>query len=193
MTSITYRQATIFPTEYESFEDVELKCFGENYYSYYEFASIVSQGLTYIAEKDNQMIGYIMCINEDFKEYTDDDEYELIQSSLKNKENKSCIKSIRSGEDKKYIHIFGFGVLTQYRGMGVGSVLMEKVMNLQKEKKQSIILEVRISNINAIKLYKKFGFETVTTIPNYYRDNNEAGYLFIRPYRRFKKIMIIKH
>ena len=184
MSLVTYRNATTTLDDYDEFNNVELKCFGENYYSFYQYASIVSQGLTYFAEKNGEVIGYIICINKNFMVYTDDDEYEIIQSMLKNKENLNCIQAF-SFQDKKYIHIFGFGVLAEHRGLGIGNKLMSKILKHQKKYKQSIVLEVRISNINAIRLYKKFGFETATTIPDYYIDNHEACYLFIRPYNSF--------
>ena len=185
MSSVTLRKATVSRIDYESFNHVEFKCFGENYYSFYQYADVVSQGLTYFAENDNEVIGYIIAININHMVYTDYDEYEIIQTILKNKKKccfESCFESlIRFNTQKRYLHIFGFGVLPEHRGKGIGNSLMNEILCHQKKEKLPVILEVRISNVGAIRLYKKFGFETATTIPDYYEDNHEPCYLLIRP------------
>ena len=38
-------------------------------------------------------------------------------------------------------------------------------------------LEVRTSNENAIKLYKKFGYEKITIKEKYYKDGEDAIYM----------------
>ena len=42
---------------------------------------------------------------------------------------------------------------------------------------QQALLEVRRSNLEAQRLYKRFGFEVVGLRPRYYRDNNEDAIL----------------
>ena len=39
---------------------------------------------------------------------------------------------------------------------------------------EKITLEVNVTNVNAIKLYKNFGFETIHVRKQYYSDNNDA-------------------
>ena len=54
---------------------------------------------------------------------------------------------------------FGITILKEYCGLGIGSILMEKVIEWTKsEGIEKIELEVFENNISAIKLYKKFGF-----------------------------------
>ena len=54
---------------------------------------------------------------------------------------------------------FGITILKEYCGLGIGSILMEKVIEWTKsEGVEKIELEVFENNISAIKLYNKFGF-----------------------------------
>ena len=63
------------------------------------------------------------------------------------------------------------GCLASYRGRGIGSYLMQhildKVANCDKQI-GSIFLHVQVNNKEAIEFYKKFGFEIVKEIENYY-------------------------
>lgn len=64
-------------------------------------------------------------------------------------------------ELKKLKHnvTFGITILKEYCGLGIGSILMEKVIEWTKsEGIEKIELEVFENNISAIKLYNKFGF-----------------------------------
>ncbi len=62
-----------------------------------------------------------------------------------------------------------------YRGRGIGSALLNsisnKFMGLRK-----IHLEVKVTNISAIRLYKKHGFVIKETLPDFYPDGTD-GYL----------------
>lgn len=54
---------------------------------------------------------------------------------------------------------FGITILKENCGLGIGSILMEKVIEWTKsEGVEKIELEVFENNISAMKLYKKFGF-----------------------------------
>lgn len=54
---------------------------------------------------------------------------------------------------------FGITILKEYCGLGIGSILMEKVIEWTKSNGvEKIELEVFENNISAIMLYKKFGF-----------------------------------
>jgi len=62
-------------------------------------------------------------------------------------------------------------VLKEYRNRGIASSLMEFMINEGKKKEIiNITLEVREDNVNAINLYKKYGF-TEKAIRNNYYDN----------------------
>ncbi|WP_160688144.1 GNAT family N-acetyltransferase [Clostridium sp. C2-6-12] len=54
---------------------------------------------------------------------------------------------------------FGITILKEYCGLGIGSILMEKIIEYTKaEGIEKIELEVFENNLSAIKLYRKFGF-----------------------------------
>ena len=71
------------------------------------------------------------------------------------------------------MEIDNINVLMDYRHIGIGSKLMEYVIDIfNKSKLTNITLEVRKSNINAINLYKKYGFLEVGIRKYYYGDED---------------------
>lgn len=61
------------------------------------------------------------------------------------------------------------------RNLGIGSQLLEKLIQIAKQKNcTSITLEVNEKNIAAIQLYKKFHFETVGLRKQYYNHTDNA-------------------
>ncbi len=72
------------------------------------------------------------------------------------------------------------GVSKQYQGKGIGSQLMEFCERIVNQNNcENYSLEVRVSNLKAIHLYEKFGFQKVGVRKNYYA-NGENAYLMIR-------------
>ncbi len=57
-----------------------------------------------------------------------------------------------------------------YRRQNIGSKLIEKIIEINKNNK--IMLEVNTNNEPAINLYKKLGFEIINTRKRYYHDDN---------------------
>ena len=71
-------------------------------------------------------------------------------------------------------HIISIGVRRDYRRIGIGKLLLLSLMEMASNNSNSIVtLEVRKSNLVAITLYQKLGFEIVGTRKNYYFDNRE--------------------
>jgi len=71
-------------------------------------------------------------------------------------------------------HITNIAVHPEFRGVGLGTRLMESLIDIAKrEGISSLTLEVRKSNIIAQNLYKKFGFEECGIRKSYYADNGE--------------------
>ncbi|WP_434564530.1 ribosomal protein S18-alanine N-acetyltransferase [Thermoanaerobacterium thermosaccharolyticum] len=71
-------------------------------------------------------------------------------------------------------HITNIAVHPDFRGKGVGSAIVEGLIDLAKKKGiTSMTLEVRASNLIAQSLYKKYGFKPVGRRRGYYQDNNE--------------------
>ncbi len=66
-------------------------------------------------------------------------------------------------------HITNVAVLPEYRNKGIGGMLIQKMVEICKcSEISAMTLEVRVSNIPAINLYKKFGFLPAGKRPNYY-------------------------
>ncbi|MBQ9091140.1 MAG: ribosomal protein S18-alanine N-acetyltransferase [Anaerotignum sp.] len=71
-------------------------------------------------------------------------------------------------------HITNVGVLEEARCKGVGSMLMEKLIEVAIEKQMmGITLEVRMGNAPAQALYHKYGFKAEGIRKNYYSDTKE--------------------
>ena len=74
--------------------------------------------------------------------------------------------------------IVNIAVLDEYRKKGYGSAILEKFITYCKETNVAkIMLEVRESNIGAIKLYQKYGFCEVGKSPKHYSNPVEDAIL----------------
>ena len=75
-------------------------------------------------------------------------------------------------------------VLPNYRKKGLGSKLLEEMeKSFPKEIDdvvETITLEVRESNVNAISFYKKNGYENVVIKKHYYKNGENAVYMIKR-------------
>ena len=72
------------------------------------------------------------------------------------------------------IHITNIVTKITKRHMGIASKLLENLINIAKNEKLNLTLEVKQSNINAIKLYEKYNFQKVGLRKNYYGQNENA-------------------
>ncbi|XP_010254291.1 PREDICTED: N-alpha-acetyltransferase 50 [Nelumbo nucifera] len=84
-----------------------------------------------------------------------------------------CVGSIACRLEKKEssvrVYIMTLGVLAPYRGLGVGTKLLNHVLDLcSNQNITEVYLHVQTNNEDAINFYKKFGFEITETIQNYY-------------------------
>lgn len=71
-------------------------------------------------------------------------------------------------------HITNVAVHSDYRGQKIGDKLVESLVNMCRENNiSSMTLEVRVSNIVAQNLYKKYGFKIGGIRKEYYSDNKE--------------------
>jgi ribosomal-protein-alanine N-acetyltransferase len=63
----------------------------------------------------------------------------------------------------------------EYRRQGVALCLLEHVMSRsRRDSLESVWLEVRVSNVPAIRLYQQLGFQSVTVRRAYYSDGEDA-------------------
>ncbi|AEE90690.1 MAG: ribosomal protein S18-alanine N-acetyltransferase [Tepidanaerobacter acetatoxydans] len=71
-------------------------------------------------------------------------------------------------------HVTNVGVLPEYRGKGIGELLMRSLMAAAKNHGATkMTLEVRKTNYIAQNLYSKLGFEPVGIRRGYYMDDGE--------------------
>ena len=71
--------------------------------------------------------------------------------------------------------ILNIETLPSHRRQGLAESLLREAFNwAQANARASIWLEVRASNIAAISLYRKLGFQTINTRKRYYADGEDA-------------------
>lgn len=72
----------------------------------------------------------------------------------------TCFINFSTFKAKPYINIHDVVVLKEYRGKGIGRMLLQKIIDLAQERNYcKVTLEVRDDNINAQGLYKSLGFQ----------------------------------
>ena len=79
----------------------------------------------------------------------------LLEDSL----NKKIAGSSWMTFDGRRVYMHHFGILPEYQGKGLSKPLLEKSLEHVRDKGFQIKLEVHSTNIKAIELYKKYGFE----------------------------------
>jgi len=72
-------------------------------------------------------------------------------------------------------HIVSIAVMPEHRRRGIGQALVTRAMEgMRLYNAKQCFLEVRVSNTQAISLYKKLGFKITRTINGYYSDGEDA-------------------
>jgi len=78
------------------------------------------------------------------------------------------------------VHILNVAVHQEFRKTGLGEKLMRDCLSESAEKGlKYAILEVRITNTAAQKLYEKLGFKTIQVRHKYYSDTGEDAYVMM--------------
>ena len=89
-------------------------------------------------------------------------------------------------------HITTIAVKKEYLRNHIGEAIIQRIIDdCYKENIKYLTLEVRVSNIPAIKLYEKYGFKSLGTRKGYYQDNNEDALIMWTEnifYDKFKAI-----
>ncbi len=79
-----------------------------------------------------------------------------------------CLLSMAVGE----AHILNISVAPNEQGQGIGRRMLEHLIELATGKAETIFLEVRPSNVGAIALYEKMGFNEIGVRKGYYPATN---------------------
>ena len=71
------------------------------------------------------------------------------------------------------LHIANFAIHPDYRRQGLGKYFLSDILS-KFSQAEFAFLEVRRSNLPAIRLYESFGFRKIDVRKNYYRDGEDA-------------------
>ena len=125
-------------------------------YPYFFYKSILDnfpESFLVAIDKDNKIIAYIMW----------------------------RVEKLPSIDSLRYVnkgHLVSIAVSEDFRRKGIAEGLLSTSMaNIKKYKVHEYVLEVRVSNYSAIKLYEKFDFKVESVKKNYYRDGESAYYM----------------
>ncbi len=77
-------------------------------------------------------------------------------------------------------HIMNVAVDPALRGQGIGSALLDRLIEEVGDPAARYTLEVRTSNADAIRLYERFGFLAAGLRRRYYQDNGEDALIMWR-------------
>jgi ribosomal-protein-alanine N-acetyltransferase len=82
-------------------------------------------------------------------------------------------------------HVMNVAVDPHHQRRGVATHLLERLFELTRDdERRGYTLEVRVSNVDAIGLYEKLGFESRGIRRGYYTDNREDALIMWRDARR---------
>ena len=140
------------PTDLEQVMHINRVCLPENYTTFFFMNLYQRFPATFIvAEENGEIVGYIMCRIE-----TGVPSFKLLGITRKG-------------------HVISVAVLPDHQRKGIGYELMRKAMQaMVNYKAKECYLEVRASNVPAVNLYKKMGFEIAKTVRGYYADGEDA-------------------
>ncbi len=140
------------PGDLEKVISINRVCLPENY-SHYFFMDIYDRypATFIVAEQEQNIIGYIMCRIE-----TGFSNFGLFGISKKG-------------------HVVSVAVLPAHQRKGIGSGLIkEATKNMRSYRAKECYLEVRVSDVPAVKMYKNLEFQVIRTKRGYYADGEDA-------------------
>ena len=78
-------------------------------------------------------------------------------------------------------HVMNVAVSMEFRRRGIATTLLERLFEFTAtDPRRGYTLEVRVSNLEAIRLYEQLGFETRGIRRGYYTDNREDAVIMWR-------------
>ena len=158
MVQTTFRLRRFRPDDLDRVMHINQVCLPENYGTYFFTELYERFPETFIvAEENGKIIGYAMCRIE-----TGLPDFGLLGISKRG-------------------HVISIAVLPENQRGGIGTALMEEVMHgMRFYKAKEWFLEVRVTNTPAVKLYKKFGFQTNKIAHGYYNDGEDAYIMSVK-------------
>ncbi len=154
---VSYQLRRFKPSDLDWVIRVNRECLPENYTAIF-FINLYKRfpGTFIVAEADGEIVGYIMCRIE------------------------TGIPSFKVLGITKKGHVISVAVMPSHQRKGIGYALIREAMQaMVNYNAKECYLEVRESNLFALHLYKKLGFETARTLRNYYADGEAAFVLAI--------------
>ena len=146
------------PTDIPEIMRINLDTLPENYPEYF-FRQILERypEAFYVAETEGKVVGYIMC---------------RMEGGISN----FGLRWVRRG------HIVSVAVLQEYRRQKLASELITNSMKSLETvyAAKEVILEVRVTNRAAVKLYDKLGYKRIRTLRTYYRNGEDAQLMAIK-------------
>ncbi|PVX24797.1 MAG: ribosomal-protein-alanine N-acetyltransferase [Candidatus Bathyarchaeum sp.] len=155
---VNYKIRRFTPSDLDGVIRINRECLPENYSTLF-FMNLFKRfpELFIVAEVNQEIVGYIMCRIE------------------------TGIPSFKLLGITKKGHVISIAVLPEHHRKGIGyKLIQEATQAMVKYKAKECYLEVRESNLAAIQLYKKLGFEIAKTIRNYYADGEDAFVMAIQ-------------
>ena len=148
----TYTLRKFAINDLPSVTQINMACLPENYTDIFFVDLFRRYPETFIvAEQNRKIAGYIMC---------------RIEMGLSNLGLSGVVKKG---------HVVSVAVLPEDRRRGIGEALVTSAMDgMRRYGARQCYLEVRVTNQEAIALYKKLGFEVTRTIHGYYADGEDA-------------------
>jgi ribosomal-protein-alanine N-acetyltransferase len=78
-------------------------------------------------------------------------------------------------------HVMNVAVAPERRREGIASALLRRLLDATRDdERRGYTLEVRVSNVGAIRLYERFGFRPKGVRRGYYTDNREDALIMWR-------------
>lgn len=131
---------------------INIECLPEHYPLSFWLEHIYRWGKAfYVAEVNGIVAGYVMC---------------RVEHGI------GFLKSV----SRRLGHIVSVAVRERFRRMGLATMMMIASLTALRDEYgvEEAYLEVRVSNVPAIKLYEKLGFRIVKKLDRYYLDGEDA-------------------
>lgn len=144
--------STIFPVKYNDL--------------FYSEAVKARKGLVKLAYFNELLVGAVCCRKEPY--------FECKANASGMKPRPPPSPETASAETKSSLYIMTLGVLAPYRERGIGTQLINHVLNFVEtsaicEDVQDIYLHVQDGNDEALQFYKRYGFEVTEKLQGYYK------------------------